>query len=104
MMMMMKNMEKQIIITVGMCWEKYHHTQRPSRPVQSYRNKKNTSCTIEAIMKHMLVPIKNFCIQSLGEDVSQLITGFGIVHLDGPKVHLLLSQVVVGHMKVPGFP
>jgi len=55
-------------------------------------------------MKHMLVPIKNFCIQSLGEDVSQLITGFGIVHLDGPKVHLLLSQVVVGHMKVPGFP
>ncbi len=60
---------EQIIITVGMCWEKYH-TQRPPRPVQSYRNKKNTSCTIEAIMKHMLVPIKNLCIQSLCEDVS----------------------------------
>ena len=27
---------EQIIITVGMCWEKYH-TQRPPRPVQAYR-------------------------------------------------------------------
>ena len=83
-----------------MCWEKYN-TQRPPRPVQSYRNKKNKSCTIEAIMKHMLVPIKNICIQSLSEDVCQLVTGFGIVHPDGPKVHLLLSQVVQ-HMEVPG--
>ncbi len=81
---------------------KIPHTTPPQTSTGIQKNKKNTSCTIEAIMKHMLVPIKNFCIQSLGEDVRQLITGFGIVHLDGPKVHLFLSQVV-RHMKVPGF-
>ena len=54
------------------------------------------------MMQHMLMPLlKNFCIQSLGEYVSQLVTGLGIVHPDGPKVHLLFSQVV-GHMEVPG--
>ena len=55
------------------------------------------------MMKHMLVLLKNFSIQGLGEDVSQLVTGLGIVHLDGPQVHLLLSQVI-GHMKMPVFP
>ena len=52
------------------------------------------SCTIKAIMKHMLMPFKNFSIQGLGEYVSQLVTGLGIVHLDGPQVDLLLSQVI----------
>ena len=58
---------EQIIIIVGMCWgtlnappDQYKHTE----------TRKNTSCTIEAIMKHMLMPIKNFCIQSLCENVS----------------------------------
>ena len=60
-----------------------YNTQCPPRPVQSYRNKKNKSCTTEAIMKHMLVPIKNLCIQSLSEDVCNLVTGLGIVHPDG---------------------
>ena len=48
--------------------------QHPTPPQTStgiiQKNKKNTSCTIEAIMKHMLMPIKNFCIQSLCENVS----------------------------------
>ena len=77
--------------------------QHPTPPQTStVIQKKNKSCTTEAIMKHMLVPIKNLCIQSLSEDVCNLVTGLGIVHFDGPKLHLLLSQVV-GHMKVPGF-
>ena len=77
----------------------------PNAPPDQYShtktNKKNKSCTTEAIMKHMLVPIKNLCIQSLSEDVCQLITCLGIVHLDGPKLHLLLSQVI-RNMKMPG--
>ena len=83
-----------------MCWETLN---APPDQYKHTETRKNTSCTIEAMMKHMmLMPFKNFCIQSLCEYVSQLITGLGIVHADGPKVHLFFSQVV-GHMKVPGF-
>ena len=75
-----------------MCWETLN---APPDQYKHTETRKNISCTIEAIMKHMLMPFKNLCIQGLGEDVSQLVTGLGIVHSDGPpQVDLLFSQVV----------
>jgi len=48
---------------------KIPHTTPPQTSTGIQKNKKNASCTNEAIMKHMLMPIKNLCIQSLCEDV-----------------------------------
>ena len=48
-----------------MCWET---NNAPPDQYKHTKNKKRMSSTIKAMMKHMLMPFKNFSIQGLGED------------------------------------
>ena len=45
-------------------------------------------------MKHPLMPLKIFCTESLGQNISNLIMGFDIEHLNSANAHLLLSKVI----------
>ena len=46
------------------------------------------------MMKHPLMPLKIFCTESLGQNISNLIMGLDIEHLDSANAHLLLSNVI----------
>ena len=66
-----------------MSWENKKYSPRPA---SSHINK--------AMMKHSLVPLKILCIQGLGKNISHLIMGPDVEHIDSPNAHLLFSKVV----------